>query len=265
MLRPFSVLSSRDLDLGKNENVQKDFGIFVEKGARIGKNVTISPNANVLSGSIIGDNCLIGSHCIIGHPSKLQVQKTDFSATSPKVAGFVIKGSTTRIGEGSVIRSGSVIYTHVRIGKKLRTGHGILIRENVAVGDNCVIGTHAILDGYSRLGSNSMIQSQCYITQSVSIGNYVFIAPGCIFLDNKKIVLGEGLERISIDDFVRIGGGTKILAGVTIGKHALIGAGSVVTKSVPPKAVAYGIPAKVKGFQSDKDIERYVDSIKGWH
>jgi len=262
MLRPYSVLSNRDSDLGKS--VHKQFGFFVEKGAKIGKNVMISLNASILSGSIIGDNSLIGSHCIIGHPSKLHVQKTDFSATSPKVADFVIKRPTTRIGEGSVIRSGSVIYTHVRIGKKLRTGHSILIRENVAVGDNCVIGTHAILDGYSRLGNNSMIQSQCYITQSVSIGNYVFIAPGCIFLDNKRIILGEGLERISIDDYVRIGGGTKILAGATIGKHALIGAGSVVTKSIPPKAVAYGIPAKVKGFQSDKDIERYVDSVKGW-
>lgn len=240
------------------------FGAFVEKGAKIGKNVKISPHATVLSGSIVGDRCIIGSHCIVGHPSKLKVQMTDFSATSPKVADFVIKDPTTRIGEESVIRSSSVIYTNVRIGAKLRTGHNILIRENVAVGDHCVVGTHAILDGYSRIGNNSMIQSQCYITQAVSIGNGVFIAPGCIFLDNKKIILGEGLERINIEDYVRIGGGTKILAGVTIGEHALIGAGSVVTRSIPARAVAYGIPAKVKGFQSDKDIERYVDSTKGW-
>jgi acetyltransferase-like isoleucine patch superfamily enzyme len=140
----------------------------------------------------------------------------------------------------------------------------VVIRENVTIGENCVIGTQAILDGYARVGDNSMIQSQCYITQAVSIGNGVFIAPGCILMDNKKIILGEGLERISMEDYVRIGGGTKILPGVTIGEYALIGAGSVVTKDVPPKAVAYGVPARVKAFQSGKEIKEYVDSIKGW-
>jgi len=249
-------------DLGKN--VEMGFGAYVEEGAKIGNNVKISPYASVLAGSIIGDNCVIGSHCVIGHPSKLQLQRADFSATSPKVKDFIVKEAVTRIGEGSIIRSGSIIYNHVIVGRGLRTGHNVLIRENIVIGENCVVGTQAILDGYARVGNNSFIQSQCYITQSVSIGNGVFIAPGCIFIDNKKIILGEGLEGIRIEDYVRIGGGTKILPEITIGKYALIGAGSVVTKDVPPKAIAYGAPAKVKAFQSDKEIKEYIDSIKGW-
>jgi len=240
------------------------FDAYIEEGAKIGKNVKIDPHASILSGSIVGDNCFIGYHCVIGHPSKLQLQKADFSATSPKVVGFIIKDATTTIGENSIIRSGSIIYNHVIVGKGLRTGHNVLIRENVAIGENCVVGTQAILDGYVRVGNYSMVQSHCYITQSVSIGNGVFIAPGCIFMDNKKIVLGNGLEQIKIEDYVRIGGGTKILPGITIGKYSLIGAGSVVTKDVPPKAIAFGVPAKVKAFQSRKEIREYTDSIKEW-
>ncbi len=246
------------------KNFELGLGAYVEAGAKIGKSVRINPYANILSGSVIGDNCFIGSHCVIGHPSKLQLQRADFSATSPKVESFVIKKPTTSIGEGSIIRSGSVLYTHVIAGKRLRTGHNVLIRENVRLGEGCVVGTNAIVDGYVRVGNDSMIQSQCYITQSVTIGNNVFIAPGCIFMDNKKIILGKGLQKITVKDFVRIGGGTKILPGVTIGEYALIGAGSVVSKDVPPKAVAYGVPARVRAVQNDQDVKEYIDSIKGW-
>lgn len=239
-------------------------GAYVEAGAKIGKSVRISPYASILSGSVIGDDCFIGSHCVIGHPSKLQLQKADFSASSPKVEDFIVKKPITKIGKGSIVRSGSVIYSHVIAGRRLRTGHNVLIRENVTLGDSCVIGTNAIVDGYVRVGNGSMIQSQSYITQSVTIGNNVFIAPGCIFTDNKKMILGKGLEKITVKDFVRVGGGTKILPGITIGEYALIGAGSVVAKDVPPKAVACGVPARVRVLQNDQEVKEYVDSVKGW-
>lgn len=244
--------------------VQIDAKADVRAGARLGNNIRIGPFTTVSSSSFVEDDCIIESHCVIGHPSKRELQGTDFSVTSSKVAEFVVNEPITKIGEGSIIRAGSIIYGHVRIGNKLRTGHNILIREHVTLGDNCVIGTQAILDGYIKVGSRSMIQSQCYITQSVKIGNGVFIAPGCLFFDNKKIILGEGLAGITIEDYVRIGGGTKVLPNVVIGKYALIGAGSVVTKEIPPKAIAYGAPARAHGFQNDKEIKEYVNSIKGW-
>jgi len=239
-------------------------GAYIEAGAKIGKNVEIKPFAVVLSGAVIADNCVIGDHCVIGHPTKLQLQKADFSATSPKVASFIVQEPVTRIGEGSIIRSGSTVYRHVKIGKKLRTGHNVLIREHVSLGSNCVVGTQAVLDGYIKMGDRSMVQSQCYITQSVTIGKGVFIAPACIFLDNKKMILGKGLAGITIEDYARIGGGSKILPGITIGKHALIGAGSVVTKDIPARAVAYGVPAEVKRVQSEAEINEYMVTIAEW-
>lgn len=249
-------------DLSKN--VETGFNAYVEDGAKIGDNVSIGRFAEILSGSVIGDNCVIGSRCIIGHPSKLELQKADFSATSPKVSDLVVKEPVTKIGDGSIIRSGSTIYKHVVVGKNLRTGHGVLIREHVTIGGNCIVGTQAILDGYIRVGSGSMIQSQCYVSQSVRIGNGVFIAPGCVFLDNKKIILGQGLDGATIEDYVRISAGTKVLPGITIGEYALIGAGSVITEDIPAKAIAFGVPARIRGFQNDQEIKKYVDSIANW-
>ncbi len=248
--------SSKDVDLG--------YGAYIEDGAQLGRNVEIKPFAVVLSGAVVEDNCIVGDHCVIGHPTKLQLQQADFSATSPNVARFVIKEPATRVGEGSIIRSGSIVYQHVKIGKNLRTGHNVLIREHVSLGSNCVVGTQAVLDGYIKMGDRSMVQSQCYVTQSVSIGKGVFIAPGCIFMDNKRIILGKGLAGITIEDFARIGGGSKILPGITVGTHALIGAGSVVTKDIPARAVAYGAPAEVKRVQSEADINEYLATITDW-
>lgn len=245
-------------------NVEIGYGSYVEDRAQIGDNVRIGNFAHVFSGAIIGNKCLIGDLCSIGHPSKIQLQKTDFSSTSSKVREFIIEDPMTKIGEGSIIRSGSTIYAHTKLGQAMRTGHNVVIREHVTIGRNCIVGTQAILDGYLRVGDKSMIQSQCYITQSVRIGKGVFIAPKCVFLDNKKIILGKGLGGINLEDYVRIGGGTTILPEITIGKHALIGAGSVVTRNVPPKAIAYGTPAHVKGFQSDPEIQEYVTSVMKW-
>lgn len=253
---------SKKAELGKR--VKTGFGSYIESGAKIGDNVTIGNFTCIHSQAIIQNNCIIGDYCTIGHPSKLQLQRKDFSATSPKVKEFIIQDPFARVNEDSIIRSGSVIYAHTILGKNLRTGHSVLIREHVTLGNNCVVGTQAILDGYIKVGNKSMIQSQCYVTQSVKIGNGVFIAPKCVFLDNKKMILGKGLSGVILEDYVRVGGGARILPGVTIGKYALIGAGAIVAKSVPPKAVAYGTPAEVKALQEEKEIRDYVDSILKW-
>ena len=248
----------------RGQNIEIGFGAYVEDKTAISKNVKIGPHTLILSGSKIRNNTIIGGHCTIGHPTKIGLAKVDFSATSPKIRDLIVKDSSTTIGEGSIIRSGSTIYKNVVIGKKLRTGHNILVREHTRIGDNCVVGTEAVLDGYIEIGNKSMVQSHCYIAQSVRIGSGVFVAPGCVFLDNKKIVLGEGLSGATVEDYVRIGGGAKILPGISIGKYALIGAGSVVTRSVMSKAIVYGNPAEVKGFQKEEEIKRYLDSMKNW-
>lgn len=252
--------------LGHNldKKLEREWSAYIDDEADIGKNVSIGRSAEILSGSIIGDNCIIGSRCLIGHPTKLQLQKTDFAQTNPKVADFIVTAPTTKIGEASIVRSGSIIYKHVVVGQRLRTGHEVLIREHVTLGDNCIVGTRAVLDGYIKVGSGSYVAGHCYVAQSVVIGNGVFIAAGCIFSDNKKMVLGQGYNGATVEDYVRTGMGVMVLPDLTIGKYAVIGSGSVVTKDIPARAVAYGVPAEVKRFQSEAEIREYMDSIAAW-
>lgn len=246
------------------DNVKIGYGTYIEDNTVIGDNVTIGHHAIIYGGSIIGDNTVIEPFCVIGHPTKMELQRWDFSATSPKVKDLIVEDPVTRIGEDSIIRTGTVIYRHVITGRKLRTGHNVLVREHTTLGDEVVVGTQAMLDGYIKVGDKSMIQSQCYVAQSVRIGKGVFIAPGCIFVDNKRIILGKGLNGATVEDFVRIGGGTKILPGVKISKYSMIGAGSVVTKDIPTKALAFGVPARVQRILSDEEVELYVKSITEW-
>ena len=249
--------------LGKN--VKIGYGAYVEDNAVIGDNVTIGHHSIIYSGSIIGEETVIGSFCVIGHPTKMELQKWDFSATSPKVKDMIINEPITRIGPKSIIRSGTIIYRYVIIGERLRTGHDALIREHTTIGDRVVVGTRATLDGYLKVGDGTMIRTQCYIAQSVKIGKGVFIAPNCLFFDNKKMILGEGLNGAVVEDFVRIGGGTKVLPGVRIGKYSVVGAGSVVTKDIPTKVLAMGIPASVRRTLTEEEIESYVKSVENWN
>lgn len=210
-----------------------------------------------------GENVYIGDYCILGHPTKKSTIGKDVTLDSLRTKGFIV-GAGTRIGNNSVIRSHSVIYNHVVTGNNFRTGHGVLIREHTSIGDNVVIGSGAILDGYISIGDGSQIQSNCYVSQSVIIGKNVFIAPGTNFYDNKKIILdvGQDLAGAVVEDYARIGGSCVILPSVKIGKYAFVGAGSVVTRDVPDKSVAYGNPAIVKRKLTEKEIKEYIDSLK---
>ena len=121
-----------------------------------------------------------------------------------------------------------------------------------------------ISDGYVNVGDKSMIQSQCYLAQSVRIGSGVFIAPCCLFFDNERMILGQGLDGATVEDFVRIGGGTKVLPEVNIGKYSMIGSDSLVTRDIPEKVLAFGVPAKVQRTLNNAEIELYVKSITEW-
>lgn len=223
---------------------------------------TIVGNFSSIVNSLIGKNSSIGSHCIIGHPPKKTTTGKDITHNSPRVKDFLLNEKTV-IGDNSIIRSHSVIYSHVKAGNNFTTGHRVLIREHTRIGNSVTIGSGAIIDGYAQIGDRSQIQSNCYIAQSVSIGKYVFIAPCTSFYDNKKMILDvkEDLLGAKIEDYVRMGGGCIILPGINIGKFAMIGAGSVVTKDAPERHLAYGNPARVMRKLSDAEINQYVNSV----
>jgi len=149
------------------------------------------------------------------------------------------------IGKASIIRSGAVIYSGVKIGNNFRSGHNILIRENSEIGDNVLVGTNSVIDGDCKIRSNVSIQTGVYITRYTTIEDNVFLGPCCVMTNDKYMKYGAVLKGPVIKQGASIGANSTIMPGITIGEGAIVAAGSVVTKDVPPYKVVMGVPARV--------------------
>ena len=117
------------------------------------------------------------------------------------------------------------------------------------IGDGVVIGRYTNICGKDVIiGENSRIQGFCFIPTGIEIGKHVFIGPGVVFTNAKyPRAYNQNRERppkTIIEDCASIGAGAIICPGVRIGSKALIGAGAIVTKDIPPNIVVIGGPAR---------------------
>ena len=124
------------------------------------------------------------------------------------------------------------------------------------IGDETKIGAFVEIQKNARVGNNCKISSHTFICEGVTIEDGVFIGHSVTFInDSYPRATAEGgqlqtekdwkVERTLIKKGASVGSGTTILANVTIGENAIVGAGSVVTKDVPANAIVAGNPAKV--------------------
>lgn len=159
-------------------------------------------------------------------------------------------------GERATIRTGTIIYGDVTAGDYFQTGHNVMIREKTTIGDHVVVGTGTVIDGNVTIGSFVKIESNCYIPTHVTIGSQVFIGPGVTFTNDRyplKLRDQYKPEGPVIEDGVTIGGGAVLCPGVRIGQDAFIAAGAVVTRDVPPRSLAIGVPAQIKPLPEKLD------------
>lgn len=167
------------------------------------------------------------------------------------------------IGDNAVIRSGSVIYLGTRIGPELRTGHNVVIREENVIGENLQIWSNSVIDYGCRIGNHVKIHCNCYVAQFTVIEDDAFMAPGTIIANDMfpgKQFPDLPLIGPTIKRGAQIGCNCTLRPGVTIGEYSLIGAGSVVTKDIPPRVLAYGNPARV--VRSIDDIAAAIEAQK---
>jgi len=137
-----------------------------------------------------------------------------------------------------------------------------------SMGENVTVNTPFWCDyGYNTtVGDGFFANHNCQILDGgkVTFGDYVFVAPNCIFTTAEHALdpdqRREGLEvalPITVGSNVWIGAGTIVLGGVTIGDNTVIGAGSVVTKSIPANVIAVGTPCRVLREITEEDKHRY--------
>jgi acetyltransferase-like isoleucine patch superfamily enzyme len=123
----------------------------------------------------------------------------------------------------------------------------------LGVGGNIVIGAHCTVHPFSILYGSGGLK----IGDSVRIAAHTIIVPSNHNFEDPEIPIrmqGIRTEGITIKDDVWIGAGVRILDGVTIGRGSVIGAGAVVTKSVPDYAIVTGVPARVAGWRNKRQI-----------
>lgn len=139
---------------------------------------------------------------------------------------FFYRLAGIKIGKGSTIHTRAKFYDP----------------RNIQIGEDTIIGEGAVLDGRAKL----------------IIGNHVDIASEVMIYNSQHDIEDENFiardEEIIIEDYVFIGPRAIILPGVKIGKGAVVAAGAVVTKDVPPYAVVGGVPAKIIGERKNKNL-----------
>ena len=134
------------------------------------------------------------------------------------------------------------VQADVGIGEGTRVGTFSLIHQGARIGQNCTIGSHCNICR-CQIGDGVSIQTACHITRGTVIEDNVFVGPGVVTL-NDPLVAGRGMKAPTIREGAKIGGGTVLLPGVTVGRNAVIGSGAVVTKDVPDGFTMVGNPAR---------------------
>ncbi|HJH26374.1 MAG TPA: N-acetyltransferase [Methanophagales archaeon] len=138
------------------------------------------------------------------------------------------------------------------IGDGTRIWHFAHIREGVKLGKNCVMGKSVYIDADVEIGGDVKIQNFVSVYKGVRIEDDVLVGPSVTFTNDLYPRAfswdGNKITPTVVKKGASIGANSTIVCGMTIGSYAMIGAGSVVTKGVPPFGLVYGNPAELKGF-----------------
>jgi UDP-2-acetamido-3-amino-2,3-dideoxy-glucuronate N-acetyltransferase len=151
------------------------------------------------------------------------------------------------------------ISSEAQIGAGTRIWHYAQIREDVVIGQHCIIGKNVYVDFGVRIGDNVKVQNNALLYHGLTIEDGVFIGPqACLTNDRFPRAITPDGNLKGADDWVvsptlirygaSIGASSTILAGLTIGRFAMVGAGAVVTRSVPDHGLVLGTPARLVGY-----------------
>jgi len=208
---------------------------------RLGARCVIASGAVVHGGVVLHDEAQAEEHVVVGKPEHGYAVRNVYPGA----------GAVTEIGARVVLRAGAIVYAGVAIGEDTTIGHHTLLRTDVTIGADCQLGHHLTVERGTRIGCGVRCSPGSHITANTLIEDRAFLGAGVRTINDRELIWRNPDRETALCPPTfragcKVGSGATILAGVTIGAGALVGAGSVVTRDVPPDAVAYGVPARVR-------------------
>ena len=170
--------------------------------------------------------------------------------------------------EKTFIHPSAVIDKDVAIGEGTRIWHWCHIMSGVVIGKRCNIGENAFIETGVVLGDNVKVKNNVALYTGVICENDVFLGPNCVFTNvntpRSFIEKKNEFRNTIIHKGATIGANATIVCGHDIGEFAFVGAGSVVTSSVPPYTLVVGNPAKFHSYvcQCGEKLNKSFECVK---
>ncbi len=136
----------------------------------------------------------------------------------------------------------------LEIGEETRIWQYCVVFAGAVIGRNCNLCAHTLIEGDVIIGDNVTVKSGVYLWDGTRIEDDVFIGPNATFTNDpmpRSKAYPDSFKGVIVKKGASIGANATLLPGITIGSQAMIGAGAVVTKNVPDRAVVIGNPAKI--------------------
>jgi acetyltransferase-like isoleucine patch superfamily enzyme len=136
----------------------------------------------------------------------------------------------------------------IQIGDKTSVWQFAVILKNAKIGSHCNINCHTFIENDVVIGDNVTVKSGVYLWDGIRVEEFVVIGPNATFVNDlysKSKQYPTEFQQTYLRKGCSIGANTTIVCGNEIGENTLIGAGSVVTKNMPPNSVCYGNPCKL--------------------
>lgn len=164
------------------------------------------------------------------------------------------------------IHSSATVENPCYIGNKTKIWHYSHVMKGARIGQNCQIGQNVFVGSKAEIGNGVKIQNNVSVYDGVKLEDNVFCGPSMVFtnvINPRSHVSRTGeFKKTLVKKGATLGANSTILCGIIIGEYAFVGAGAVVTKDVPTYALAYGNPARLKGWICQCGVKL---KIKGQH